>query len=258
MSRAIPRCWSSTAGETVARVADGPRVVWNVHRLVDAAKMLGLPVAATEQYPQGLGPTWPSWRGGRRVPSKFTFSCGGCGEVFADFRSRGSTKSWFAGSRPTCASLDGVRSAGRRLAGVCGGRRGRLRFESIAARPGAHGFGRGALTTVEAAMFEWCESAGRPSFRRSAGWRASRGHGEVSRYCRRRLPSPIACRKRREIGDRSRLLTINRSADIVGDEPTERLIWRVHTNSRLNQALCRRLHQRARREWARDGAYFQR
>ena len=38
-------------------IADGPRIVWNVRRLVDAAKILGLPVAATEQYSKGLGPT---------------------------------------------------------------------------------------------------------------------------------------------------------------------------------------------------------
>ena len=33
------------------------RIVWNIRRLIDGAKLLGLPVLASEQYPQGLGPT---------------------------------------------------------------------------------------------------------------------------------------------------------------------------------------------------------
>ena len=37
----------------VPAIADHPRVVWNVRRLIDGAKILGLPVAATEQYPKG-------------------------------------------------------------------------------------------------------------------------------------------------------------------------------------------------------------
>ena len=35
------------------------RIVWNIRRLIDGAKLLGLPVVATEQYPAGLGPTVP-------------------------------------------------------------------------------------------------------------------------------------------------------------------------------------------------------
>ena len=56
-------------------IADGPRVVWNVRRLVDGAKILGLPAVATEQYPKGLGPTVGQLA--QRLgpaPSKLTFS----------------------------------------------------------------------------------------------------------------------------------------------------------------------------------------
>jgi nicotinamidase-related amidase len=41
----------------VARMEDRDRVVSNTVRLVRAAGMLQMPVASTEQYPQGLGPS---------------------------------------------------------------------------------------------------------------------------------------------------------------------------------------------------------
>ena len=52
-------------------------MVWNVRRLIDGAKILGVPVVATEQYPQGLGPTTPelATRLGT-IPGKLAFSCG--------------------------------------------------------------------------------------------------------------------------------------------------------------------------------------
>ena len=68
----------------------GPRMVWNVRRLIDAAKLLGLPVVATEQYPKGLGPTAAELA--QRLgpaPSKLAFSAGECGELFEDLRARG-------------------------------------------------------------------------------------------------------------------------------------------------------------------------
>lgn len=39
------------------KMAKGPLVVANCVRLIRAAQLLGIPVMATEQYPKGLGPT---------------------------------------------------------------------------------------------------------------------------------------------------------------------------------------------------------
>jgi nicotinamidase-related amidase len=63
-------------------IADGRRVIWNVRRLIDGAKILGLPVIATEQYPKGLGPTVGelAQRLGP-VATKLSFSCGGSTNV---------------------------------------------------------------------------------------------------------------------------------------------------------------------------------
>ena len=38
-------------------VPDHDNIVWNIRRLLDAAAILGVPVAATEQYPDKLSPT---------------------------------------------------------------------------------------------------------------------------------------------------------------------------------------------------------
>ena len=59
-------------------IRDHARVVWNVRRLIDGAKILGLPVEALEQYPQGLGKTVPELAARLGEPAaKLTFSCSG-------------------------------------------------------------------------------------------------------------------------------------------------------------------------------------
>ena len=68
-------------------IVHGNRVVWNIRRLIDGAKILGVAVAATEQYPRGLGPTVePLALRLSDIPSKLSFSCAGCPEVFERFR----------------------------------------------------------------------------------------------------------------------------------------------------------------------------
>ena len=68
-------------------------MVWNVRRLIDAANVLGLPVIGTEQYPKGLGRTVPELadRLGT-LPSKLSFSAGGCPDLFEELQARGVRK----------------------------------------------------------------------------------------------------------------------------------------------------------------------
>ena len=62
-------------------MAERERVVANTGHLIAAAKLLGVPVLLTEQYPKGLGPTVPELRSALDpAPAivKMTFDC--CGE----------------------------------------------------------------------------------------------------------------------------------------------------------------------------------
>ncbi len=163
----------------VPAIAQGARVVWNARRLIDGAKILGLPVVGSEQYPQGLGPTVAELaeRLGA-VPSKLTFSCGGCPELFDDLQGRGIHKILVCGIEAhVCVAqsvmdllADGWRvfvaadAVGSRFEVDCRIALGRM--DSAGA----------TLTTTEAALFEWCDVAGTPEFK------------EISRLAREQGP----------------------------------------------------------------------
>jgi len=62
-------------------MAERERVVANTGHLIAAARLLGVPVVLTEQYPKGLGPTVPELRAAldpAPAIEKLTFDC--CGE----------------------------------------------------------------------------------------------------------------------------------------------------------------------------------
>src|ERR1700754_1515762 len=51
------------------------RIVWNIRRLIDAAEALGVPIAATEQYPDKLSQTVPELRARLgEIPNKKAFT----------------------------------------------------------------------------------------------------------------------------------------------------------------------------------------
>jgi isochorismate hydrolase len=64
-------------------MSEKDRVVTNTLHLIESAKLLGVPLLITEQYPKGLGPTVPEVRNAVQTYApieKITFSC--CGEKF--------------------------------------------------------------------------------------------------------------------------------------------------------------------------------
>lgn len=163
----------------VPAIADHPRVVFNVRRLVDGANALGLPVAATEQYPEGLGPTVPVLRE-RLGPirSKLSFSCGQCAEIFDRLRERGIHKILVAGVEAhVCVEqtvLDLLNDGWRVYVAVDAvGSRHAVDRETALRRMDSSG---AVLTTTEAALFEWCEIAGSAEFK------------EISRLVQEPLP----------------------------------------------------------------------
>ena len=149
----------------LAAVPDAGRVVALAGLLADAAALLGVRTVVTEQYPKGLGPTPPALAARLPAPvSKMSFSCCGC--------------------EPFATSLEGIEAAV--LCGlethVCIAQtaadlldRGLTVFVVADAVASRHAFDHeialrrleatGAiLTTVEAAIFEWCRSAEHPLF----------------------------------------------------------------------------------------------
>ncbi len=151
----------------VPAIADSRRVVWNVRRLIDGAKILGLPVLATEQYPKGLGPTVPELaeRLGA-IPSKLTFSCCGCPEIPRALETRGVHKILACGIEAhVCVQqtvLDLLARGWRvYVAADAVGSRREIDYRIALGRMDSAG---ATLTTTEAALFEWCTVAGTPEF----------------------------------------------------------------------------------------------
>ncbi len=150
-----------------ATVADAARVVWNCRRLVDGAGILGLSVLATEQYPEGLGPSVPELA--ERLAhrhAKLRFSCFECTEAFEELAGRGIGKALLCGLE---AHVCVVQTAMDLLAdgwvvyvaADAVGARFALDREIALRRMDSAG---AVLTTTEAALFEWCETADRPEF----------------------------------------------------------------------------------------------
>ncbi|MBN2216617.1 MAG: hydrolase [Pirellulales bacterium] len=152
----------------VASIAGGDRVVWNVRRLVDGAKVLGVEVVGTEQYPRGLGPTVATLaeRLGP-LPDKLAFSCGECPEIFERLRQRRISDILVCGIEAhVCVQqtvLDLLADGWRVfVAGDAIGSRFEMDYHVALRRMETAG---ATLTTTEAALFEWCRRAGTPEFK---------------------------------------------------------------------------------------------
>jgi nicotinamidase-related amidase len=152
----------------IGLIAQHERIVWNIGRLLDGAKALGVRAVATEQYPRGLGHTTKELadRLGE-IPEKLTFSCGGCPEVFEELRDAGIFKILVVGIeahvciQQTVLDLlaDGFRVY---LAVDAVGSRYEIDYETALRRMDSAG---ATLTTTESALFEWCDAAGTPEFK---------------------------------------------------------------------------------------------
>jgi nicotinamidase-related amidase len=149
-------------------LADHKRIVWNIGRLLAAAEIEGVPALATEQYPQGLGPTVAELAARLPAPpAKVEFSCGACGELFAPLLERGIFRLLLCGIEThVCiqqSALD-LLAAGFRvyIAVDAVGARRQIDHTTALARLEASG---ATLTTTEAAVFEWRRAAGTPQFK---------------------------------------------------------------------------------------------
>lgn len=144
------------------------RLVWNIRRLLDGAKVLGVSVAGTEQYPHGLGATAPELaeRLGK-LPAKLTFSCGGCPEIFHAWMGRGVHRVLLAGIEShVCVQQTAfdLLAAGFRVYVAVDAVAARHEIDHATALRRMEASGA-SLTTTEAALFEWCQAAGTDRFK---------------------------------------------------------------------------------------------
>jgi len=155
-------------GKLITLLPEHQRIIWNIRRLIDAAKVLDVAIAATEQYPKGLGPTTPELAVRlENIAEKTAFSCGECSQIFQAFNARGINKILVVGIEcHVCVqqTVFDLLSEGFNvyLAVDAIGSRFEIDYQTALRRMDSAG---ATLTTTEAAMFEWCERSGTPEFK---------------------------------------------------------------------------------------------
>jgi nicotinamidase-related amidase len=145
------------------------RITWNIRRLLDAAAALGVPFAATEQYPDKLSPTVPQLK--ERIgsaPDKLCFSACICGEIFEGWKSDNRYRVLVCGIEThVCVmqtALDLAAAGFETYVAVDAvGARYSVDHDTALRRMAAAGV---VVTTTEAAMFEWCKTAEAPEFKK--------------------------------------------------------------------------------------------
>ena len=151
----------------VPAIAGSAEIVWNIRRLLAGARTLGLPCLATEQYPQGLGPTIAELALAEPTFAKLSFSAAGCRECIDYLKQRNVFRVLICGLEThICVqqtALDLLSEGWRVYVAVdaVGSRHG-IDHETALRRIDASG---GVLTTTEAALFEWCRVAGSAEFK---------------------------------------------------------------------------------------------
>ena len=145
-----------------------PEIVWNIRRLLDAAKVLGVATAATEQYPDRLSTTVPELQQRLgKIPDKLCFSACACSSIFEAWRADGLYRVLVTGIEThVCVmqtALDLVADGWMVCVAVDAvGARRAVDHETALRRMESAGV---VLTSTEAAMFEWCRVAGTAEFK---------------------------------------------------------------------------------------------
>lgn len=152
----------------LAAQPDAGRIVWNAGRLIDGAKALGLAIAATEQVPDKLGPTAAPLADRLPPPiAKSDFSAAACEALVAAWREAGVRHVVLAGIEThVCVAQTAIdlvaEGFGPKVVVDAVGSRYEIDHATALRRLEA---GAVTLTTTEAVLFEWCETAKDPAFR---------------------------------------------------------------------------------------------
>jgi nicotinamidase-related amidase len=152
----------------MAKIPSAESLTRNIAFLIDGAHLLQMPVAATEQYPKGLGPTVPELA--RRLPDrpdKTAFSSCAVASVTQGFRNAGRTKIVLAGIETHVCVLHTALDLLALgfvvyLAADAVGSRSAIDHDIALRRLERAG---AILTTSETCLFEWIGGAGHPAFK---------------------------------------------------------------------------------------------
>jgi nicotinamidase-related amidase len=144
------------------KVLESRRMLWNIERLLRGATELGLPIEATEQYPQGLKETVAQlhpWLGKRH--EKIAFSIASVRELVASLVERGVTQLVVCGIETHICIMQSA------LDLIAEGFEVQVVVDAVSARQVEdHSIALerirdsgGTLTTTETILFEWCRTA---------------------------------------------------------------------------------------------------
>ena len=150
------------------KIPDAAALTLNIAFLIDAARLLHMPVQATEQYPRGLGTTVPELAGRLpERPDKVAFSSCAVPAVVETFHREARPKVVLAGIEThVCVlhtALDLLADDFRVYIAVDAvGARYRIDHDAALRRLEQAG---AVLTTTEGCAFEWVGGAGHPRFK---------------------------------------------------------------------------------------------
>ncbi len=155
----------------MVKIPPAAALVRNISFLIDAARLLEVPVAATEQYPRGLGPTVPELA--QRLPErpdKVVFSSCAVTSVIDGFRQAARTQIVLAGIEAhVCVlqtALDLLAQNFRVYLPVDAlASRYTIDYETALKRLAQAG---AILTTSETTVFEWLGTAAHPRFKQAS------------------------------------------------------------------------------------------
>jgi len=152
----------------MAKIPNQGELVRNIAFLIDGARLLDVPVTATEQYPKGLGPTVPELA--QRVaerPDKVAFSCCVIPGVIKGFRNKGRSRIVLMGIESHVCVLNtalDLLAADFRVYLAVDALASRFVIDHETALCRLEKVGA-ILTTVETALFEMTGGAAHPRFK---------------------------------------------------------------------------------------------
>lgn len=145
--------------------------MFNVRRLLEGARVLGVPVVVSEQYPQGLGGTvkelTPYIPEGTAVLSKKSFSIYDNESIRTEMDSRKRSQIILCGVETHVCVLQSafdLHRAGHEVYIVADATGSRFIGDRETALRRLESSGM-ALTTTESLLFEWCRTAEHPQFK---------------------------------------------------------------------------------------------